>query len=161
MFKLPWINNLVLASAFASALSNAKIIVPPSSSTVTVKAFNSIARNPNNTLPAAFFVFPVLPGTENMDGDLLAFLIENPSKQTRVMFDIGIRKDVQNLTPSVLQLISDHGFKLDVEDDIPTQLKKGNISLETIEAVIWSHTHFDHIGAQKYLFLMFISDPLF
>jgi beta-lactamase superfamily II metal-dependent hydrolase len=151
----PWIDRLVLTFAFAFALSNAKIIVPPSDSTVIVKAFNSIAPNPNNTMPAAFYVFPVLPGTENVDGDLLAFLVENPTKQTRVMFDIGLRKDVQNLAPSVAKLFSDGVFKFDVEDDIPTQLKKGNVSLESIDAVIWSHTHFDHIGTEKPQFLIF------
>jgi beta-lactamase superfamily II metal-dependent hydrolase len=159
-----WIERLLIIAAFAFAfeLGNAKINVPPSNSTVTVKAFNGVVPNPNNTGPAASFVFPVLPGTESLDADLLAFLVENPAKQIRVMFDIGLRKDVQNLVPSLAALFSEGAFKLDVEDDIPTQLKKGNISLESIDAVIWSHSHFDHIGTYKPQFLMFVSvsDPL-
>jgi beta-lactamase superfamily II metal-dependent hydrolase len=144
---LLWIDHLVLEFTLAFALSSAKIIIPPSNSIVTIKAFNSIAPNSNNHLPASSYVFPVLPGTENMDGDLLAFLVESPEKQIQVMFDIGLRKDVQNFAPNVAKLFTERGFRLDVENDIPTQLNKGNVSLESIDAVIWSHKHFDHIGA--------------
>jgi beta-lactamase superfamily II metal-dependent hydrolase len=140
---MPWTDRFALTFALAFALSNAKITVPSSNSTVTVKAFNSISPK-NNIWPAVHYVFPILPGTENMDGDLLAFLVENPSTHSRVMFDIGMRKDVQNFAPSVVKLLK--GFKLEVEDDIPTQLKNGNVTLESIDAVIWSHKHFDHIG---------------
>ena len=53
------------------------------------------------------------------------------------MFDIGFRKDFQNLAPYWTNFISSGVIEVDVEEDIPTQLQNENISLDSISAVIW------------------------
>ena len=93
--------------------------MPPSDSIVTVKAFNNVKPSPSNKAPASVVVFPVIPGRENLEVDSLAFLVENPRKNVKVMFDIGIRKDVENLAPSVVQLFTSGAFHLETEDSHP------------------------------------------
>jgi hypothetical protein len=64
--------------------------------------------------------------------ELYAFVVENPKTKRRVMFDIGLRKDPGNLPPPV-----GSPFPPVVPDDVPSQLIRANVSLESFEAVIW------------------------
>lgn len=53
-------------------------------------------------VPAAAFVTPDIPGTTYKDTPCLSFLIEHCSDDgtiTRLLFDLGIRKDWKNLPP--------------------------------------------------------------
>ncbi|KII92268.1 hypothetical protein PLICRDRAFT_102470 [Plicaturopsis crispa FD-325 SS-3] len=95
-------------------------------------------------IPAALFFHPILPGHENLVAPAYAFLIENQEKNRRILFDLGIPKDFMNLPPAVASRHKPTNFTID--RDVPTQLVDGGIPLETIDAIIWSHTHIDHIG---------------
>lgn len=56
------------------------------------------------------------------------------------MFDIGLRKDTENLSPAALKILRnpDGTFGPAMEDDdIPTQIKRAGIDLHTIDTVIW------------------------
>lgn len=46
----------------------------------------------------------------------------------------------------VLQTIEGAGGIIDVPKDVSDHLREGNVSLEEINAIIWSHHHLDHIG---------------
>jgi hypothetical protein len=106
--------------------------IPPSSSTVDVKIINSYDGIGTNTPapPPSLFFSPLL--RLEWPADFYAFFVDNPRKNRRVMFDIGLRKDPGNLPPSVNAL-----FPPVVPDDVPSQLARGNVSLGSIEAVIW------------------------
>jgi glyoxylase-like metal-dependent hydrolase (beta-lactamase superfamily II) len=78
----------------------------------------------------------------------IVFLISNPRTSQHVLFDLGVRPDWHNYAPKVVRLIeattkitpgSDVAGVLDAEDST-------GISSADIDAVIWSHNHFDHIG---------------
>ncbi|ESK81485.1 metallo-beta-lactamase superfamily protein [Moniliophthora roreri MCA 2997] len=116
--------------------------IPPSSNTVSVRCINVCTDD--SGVPAALLLEPVLPGREFLPIPALAFLIEHPKK--RIMFDLGLRKDVDNLSPTIAQNISMPGFGLKVEKDIVEQLGAGGIKPDDVDIVIWSHTHMDHIG---------------
>lgn len=68
-----------------------------------------------------------------------------------VLFDLGVRPDWENYAPTVVSLIKATTV-ITVGSDIPAVLDQHDgtdgleINSSDIEAVIWSHNHFDHIG---------------
>jgi hypothetical protein len=108
--------------------------IPSSSSTVDVKIINSFDGIGNNTTgpsPALFFSPSLRP---QFRADFYAFFIENPRLKRRIMFDLGPRKDPGNAAPSVNKL-----FPPVLADDVPSQLVRHNISLESFDSVIWRY----------------------
>ncbi|KAJ6596671.1 beta-lactamase-like protein [Mycena sp. CBHHK59/15] len=119
----------------------------PSSNAIVdseVMAFNvanlTIANGTHRTLA------PVLPGRESITTPLHSFFIQHKSRNQRLMFDLGLRNDPLNFPPSVSAFFADAIFSTGSFKDITELLQDGGIPLETINAVIWSHSHVDHIG---------------
>lgn len=133
---------IVLPTVFASTFAD--LGIPDSSTTVDVKMFNVLTQSPNTFIPAVDFVFPVIPGRQNLEINMYAFLIEHSKTGKRAMFDLGLRKDFNNSSP----FWTSTGLfdTIIIEQDIVTQLHNGNISLESIESIFWSHSHADHVG---------------
>ncbi|KAK1233379.1 hypothetical protein PQX77_003491 [Marasmius sp. AFHP31] len=130
-------------------MSPEQIVIPSSSSTVSVRAFDVHANT--STIPAAMFVEPVLPGRQVMKPlPGFVFLIERTDtegRKRRLMFDLGTRKDLEGLAPKLREQVSSmSNARLDVDRDIVEQLTEGKIDLNSIDTVIWSHTHLDHVG---------------
>ncbi|KAJ7273018.1 beta-lactamase-like protein [Mycena rebaudengoi] len=127
------------------ASCTATLGIPSSSSTVNVRAFNVATMNVRG---AQIQYQPILPGRETARIPIYAFLVEHTvgTKKTRVMFDVGMRPDVQNLPPSVLSFFQSGALGVDPFKDITQLLTEGGIPLDTIDTVIWSHSHFDHIA---------------
>ncbi|KAF7317228.1 Metallo-beta-lactamase superfamily protein [Mycena chlorophos] len=120
--------------------------IPSSSATVDVKAFHVVDFTLAN-LTNAFFS-PVLPGRESITLPIHAFLLEHQPSGKLFMFDLAMRNDPQNLTPAFaafftggIATTNPNPFK-----DITQLLTEGNVTLDSIDTIIWSHTHFDHIG---------------
>ncbi|KAJ7588103.1 beta-lactamase-like protein [Mycena floridula] len=132
---------VILPAVLASTFAN--LGIPKSSETVDVKMFDVLTHSPDTFLPAVGFLFPVIPGRENLDINMYAFLIEHSKTGKRAMFDLGLRKDFNNSAPFWKTQSFDG---IIIEQDIVTQLHNGNISLESIESVFWSHSHLDHVG---------------
>ncbi|KAJ7118808.1 hypothetical protein C8R44DRAFT_625159 [Mycena epipterygia] len=120
-----------------------KLAVPPSDATVDVKAFN--VANFTAAL-ASVLVQPILPGHETIKLPLHAFLVEHGPSKKRLMFDLGMRRDPLNFPPSVSSLFQSGMYSADPFADITVLLEEGGIPLNSIETIIWSHSHFDHIG---------------
>lgn len=81
-----------------------------------------------------------------MSGPSFSFLIEHAGK--RILFDLGIRKDWENLPPGIVGVVHHVGSKISIEKDVSEILEENDISVKdgAIDSVIWSHSHFDHIG---------------
>lgn len=79
-----------------------------------------------------------------------SFLIEHESG-TKVLFDLGVRKDWENLNPGTAKHIKDLNWTVQVEKDVAEILKEHQVDVDggTIDAVIWSHHHWDHNGNMK------------
>ncbi|KAJ6512252.1 hypothetical protein C8R47DRAFT_1094304 [Mycena vitilis] len=120
--------------------------IPDSEATVSVKAFDVVTSPRAVSVPAKGFMNPVLPGHEALHAPVLAFLIEHSVTGRRVMFDLGVRKDKENAAPAVVQLFEAGVGAMPVDRDITEQLVNNGVDLNSISAVIWSHTHFDHTG---------------
>ncbi|KAJ7684544.1 hypothetical protein DFH06DRAFT_10105 [Mycena polygramma] len=132
-----------LILAFFALGCVAKPGIPLSDATVDVKVFN--VANVTVTLPGVL-IQPVLPAFETMRIPLHAFLVEHTASKKRFMFDLGMRNDPLNLPPSVSDLFRSGVYSVDPFKDITELLEEGGILLESIETVIWSHAHFDHIS---------------
>lgn len=109
--------------------------IPASKATVDVRVFNVA----NTTLinAAHAFTFPVLPGHEDGVGVEFSFLVEHKPSQKRLVFDLGIRKDPQNLVPSLAPFTNPEVFQIEQPKDITELLQDGGIPLASIDAVIW------------------------
>ncbi|KAL4792057.1 metallo-beta-lactamase superfamily protein [Aspergillus venezuelensis] len=77
-----------------------------------------------------------------------SFLVENKAKGKRFLFDLGLPKAwKEKLPPSIAEAISNApNSKIDVEKDVVDHLNETGVPLESIDAIIWSHHHFDHVG---------------
>ncbi|KAI5827040.1 hypothetical protein K523DRAFT_418772 [Schizophyllum commune Tattone D] len=117
--------------------------IPSSDATVTLQVFNTADPERTRVL-AGTLMTPIPPGREYFHFPIYAFLVENPRLGRRVMFDLGGR----DLTtyPAGLQDLLDRLDCTIHADEVAEQLQKGGVGLESIDTVIWSHIHFDHIG---------------
>ncbi|KAB8576218.1 hypothetical protein FH972_025746 [Carpinus fangiana] len=111
--------------------------------------------SPNRVLgvPASAFLTPDITGsTTYSDTPCLSFLIEHvpeleaSKSPRRILFDLGISKDLTMLHPSIQQAVVDMGISIDTPRDMVEILSDDRIRAENIESVIFSHHHFDHIG---------------
>ncbi|KAG4441598.1 hypothetical protein IFR05_002882 [Cadophora sp. M221] len=100
------------------------------------------------SIKADSFIAPTVPGEQYLNVTDQCFLIEHEPSGSKVMFDLGIRKDYWNLPPVVLRRLS-QGLavcSLNVPNDVPELLVANGVEMDEISAVIWSHYHWDHIG---------------
>ncbi|KAF7370510.1 Metallo-beta-lactamase superfamily protein [Mycena sanguinolenta] len=129
----------LLAGAYASSVD---LNIPSSTATVDVRVFN--VANGSVVNAASTLFAPILPGHETAQFPIYSFLVEHSQK--RFMFDLGIRTDPQNFAPSVASLFTDGTIQLQQPfKEITELLQDAGIPLASIDAVIWSHSHFDHI----------------
>ncbi|KAJ6524336.1 beta-lactamase-like protein, partial [Mycena capillaripes] len=133
--------GLLFGRTYASWLD---LGIPHSNATVDVRVFNVANGTIVNDTQTLFL--PVLPGHESTIFPFYSFFVEHNNSQKRLMFDLGIRTDPLNFAPSVASLFSSGTITLDPFKDITELLQDGRIPLSSIDSVIWSHSHFDHIG---------------
>lgn len=121
------------------------LTLPASRSTVVVQALDTTLALYVKSLN---FLNPVLPGHEAYNCPTMAFLVTSSSTGKKVLFDAGGRKDYWNYSPLV-----DARFKNGVnvlgfrcEKGVDEVLAEAGVELQGLDAVVWSHWHFDHIG---------------
>ncbi|KAK1240993.1 hypothetical protein MKX08_000967 [Trichoderma sp. CBMAI-0020] len=97
-------------------------------------------------LPMSRFSKPNIRGLKTLQGiPSFSFFIEHPSGR-RLMFDLGPRKDLENLSPTLTKRMAKAGWETKVTQEVPEVLEQHGIPIESIENVIWSHWHWDHVG---------------
>ncbi|KIW12832.1 hypothetical protein PV08_08019 [Exophiala spinifera] len=104
--------------------------------------------NPVNFGPAILnrFMAPPVPGLETFrSSPSLTFLVEHPSGR-KLVWDLGIRKDYQNYSKSIADYLPTTKYSIQVEKNVVDILEENGIVAAQVEAVIWSHWHWDHIG---------------
>ncbi|KAI9704535.1 MAG: hypothetical protein M1820_005609 [Bogoriella megaspora] len=92
------------------------------------------------------FFEPGYPGEDTSTCPSYSFLITHPSNNRKVLFDLGTPKAWEYLSPPIKSLLQSDIFTFNVEKDVATILQDHSIDLKEIEAIIWSHHHWDHIG---------------
>ncbi|CAN8097745.1 unnamed protein product [Discula destructiva] len=84
-----------------------------------------------------FEKFPVLP--------TWSFLVESPSGK-KALFDLGVHKDLTKYVPSIQDNITQYGWDINAQEHVADIIKRYGVDPKEIDSVIWSHSHFDHIG---------------
>ncbi|KAI0379433.1 Metallo-hydrolase/oxidoreductase [Hypomontagnella monticulosa] len=118
--------------------------IPESSSTVDVRVIDT---NTLLYLRTGLFWETELQGFEGLDAPTYCFLVSHGSRH--VVFDLGVRTDWENYAPKIVQLIKATTTVtpgLDVASVLDSDVSGLQIRSTDIEAVIWSHNHFDHTG---------------
>lgn len=115
--------------------------IPPSSATVSVAIINTTSWAYN--VPCADLFRPRFHGLDTFDLCSYSFLITHRSlvngeeKVRNVLFDLGIRKDWENLVPSMVKKLKQWGTRLEIEAELSDILQEGGVNLADIEAIVW------------------------
>ncbi|KAI0125606.1 beta-lactamase-like protein [Xylariales sp. AK1849] len=118
--------------------------IPSSTSTVNVSIINSsgIIRG----VSAWRIIEPSIEGHEWLATPCYSFFIQHPKLNRSLVFDLGIKKDWENFPPPLLERFKKGGYTLIVPKHVREILDDEGIDTKSIEAVVWSHWHFDHTG---------------
>jgi glyoxylase-like metal-dependent hydrolase (beta-lactamase superfamily II) len=117
--------------------------IPPSSAAAKVQIIDTTSHIAG--LDTTAFFTPVIPGYTEINCPAYSFLVTHPSGR-RVLFDLGVRKDVENLAPRIIGRMKAGNWQVNVQKDVREQLEEHGINGKDIEAIIWSHWHWDHTG---------------
>lgn len=109
--------------------------IPDSQSVVNVHIINSTSRI--KTIPFSVFVTPHYKGLDYLDCPAFSFLIEHASSGRMILFDLGVRKDRENLPMVIVKRIEDGGWNVTVEKGVAEILQEGGVAPKDIEAIVW------------------------
>ncbi|KAJ3022574.1 UNVERIFIED_CONTAM: hypothetical protein HDU68_009032 [Siphonaria sp. JEL0065] len=80
---------------------------------------------------------------------VFCFLVEkelSDGKVERTLFDLGIRKDTENFSPTTKHYLPFFQPHPTQSPDVVESLAAGGLTVSDIDRVILSHNHFDHVG---------------
>lgn len=98
-------------------------------------------------LPTKVLLQPHIEDHVNYNCPAWSFLIENEMTGKKVLFDLGVPKDWQNaLAPAPSKRIQGMGWTCDVKNSVADVLTDNGWDLKDINAIIWSHQHWDQYG---------------
>lgn len=129
----------------STSLPTPVLNIAQSTNTVDVRIIDTTSRIHN--VPATYFTKPSIQGYDNVDCPAYAFLITHKAANgtsTSMLFDLGVRKDWENLPPALFNRLQKGGFKAEIKKNVIEILQEHNIAPEAIDEIIWSHHHFDH-----------------
>ncbi|KAF2027318.1 Metallo-hydrolase/oxidoreductase [Setomelanomma holmii] len=103
------------------------------------------------TLPEYQFIHPVSRDARKSVPSL-AFLIQhqdpNAEKKTRIVFDLGLRRDITKYAPPIQKHVETRQ-PMSTDPDVTKSLSQGGLEPNDIDIVIYSHVHWDHIGEPR------------
>ncbi len=117
--------------------------IPSSSASVKVQIIDTTSHIAGIDVTA--FFDPVIPGYTEINCPAYSFLITHPSGR-KLLFDLGVRKDFENLAPRIVERMKAGNWQVTVQKGVREQLEEHGVKGESIEAIIWSHWHWDHTG---------------
>lgn len=66
-----------------------------------------------------------------------SFLIEHAASGQKLLFDLGVRKDFENLVPVIANIIKEEKWQIIVEKGVAEILEEGGIKPKDINGIIW------------------------
>ncbi|KAF2111506.1 beta-lactamase-like protein [Lophiotrema nucula] len=127
----------------AEAAEIPKVEIPPSSNTVTVRVIDTTTRI---RMPVGTMFDPPIKGHTRLASPSYSFLIENEHLGGKVLFDLGTQKLWKEQAPGVVSMIEEFEWDVTVEKDVADILQEHGVPLAAIDAIVWSHSHWDHLG---------------
>lgn len=93
------------------------------------------------------FLVPKFDSYPDIKGPAYSFFVEHETSGSKILFDLGIRKDHENLPAKVQDLLkSGKGWGVSVEKNVVDILVENGVDPGSIKDIIWSHRHWDHLG---------------
>ena len=120
--------------AMSPPVKTSALSIPESPVTITTRIIDivTIALSSTSNLYS-----PDIEGVERTrPAPSLSFLLEHPSGR-KLLFDLGIPKNIDALGPEVSERLRRVGHKVLVEKDVVELLEENEISRNDIEAVVW------------------------
>lgn len=111
--------------------------IPDSDVTVKVSIIDTTSHIAG--IPTNIFVQPPIKGYDYFDCPAYSFLVEHPSGK-RILFDLGVRKDWQNLAPRIVEHIRNGRWKVDVKKNVADILHENGVPPESIDAIVWRYS---------------------
>ncbi|KAG1793261.1 beta-lactamase-like protein [Suillus plorans] len=71
----------------------------------------------------------------------LAFFLRHSKSNKRVVFDLGIRRDIKEFAPAATER-----FLPTVNQTVAESLEAGGVQPSSVDVVVLSHLHWDHVG---------------
>ncbi|KAK1758788.1 beta-lactamase-like protein [Echria macrotheca] len=127
-------------------MTSSPLSIPPGA-TARVSIIDSTARISNVEI-TYFLSGPPIPGFTHL-GTVPAwsFLIESPTTNQKILFDLAVPPDYQtSFSPALASRIQSMSWTVTADKHISQILTSNGVSPSEINAIIWSHSHFDHIG---------------
>ncbi|PYH94847.1 Metallo-hydrolase/oxidoreductase [Aspergillus ellipticus CBS 707.79] len=134
-----------MGSKLSCPLSPPTFQVPASSSTVDVRVIDT---NTRLYLKPGVFWEPVLRGFDGPHAPVYCFLVSHGNRH--ILFDLGVRTDWESHAPKIVKLVKATTVVTSGEKDVASLLDDDTSGLgirsTDIEAIVWSHSDFDHVG---------------
>jgi hypothetical protein len=111
----------------------AYVNIPKSPNTVRVSIIDTTGEL---SIPADLFVMPRIGGAEHLKINIFSFLVKHPASGRQVIFDLGLRKDFENLPQHYMDRFKT-SFKMHVEKDVADILTENGVALDSVEGIIW------------------------
>ena len=87
-------------------------------------------------IPNGLFMVPPIPGYEYLNCPSYSFLIEHSSGR-KILFDLGVRKDWDNLAPKVFNRLKESDWDIRVPKDVREILEEEGIDPGTVDGIVW------------------------
>ncbi|OAG34518.1 hypothetical protein AYO21_11340 [Fonsecaea monophora] len=99
-----------------------------------------------NKLPTEFLMRPPLEGMPFMpEVPTWSFLIESATGR-KALFDLGVPPNWRDFAPPISDNLKNRSWDIQSEKHVADILKEHQIEPASINHVIWSHWHWDHLG---------------
>ncbi|OBZ71295.1 N-acyl homoserine lactonase AttM [Grifola frondosa] len=95
-------------------------------------------------IPLHLFMADAAP-TEISVCPSLAFSLRHSTSNSHLVFDLGLRRDMESHPPAVKAVI-EKWYPVSVPQSVDESLKKGGLDPADVKTIILSHLHFDHTG---------------
>ncbi|KAI1087706.1 beta-lactamase-like protein [Rostrohypoxylon terebratum] len=118
--------------------------IPASTSIVDVSIINT--EQTIRGLHPGRFISPSIPGHDYLGAPIYSFLIKHPVLNRSLVFDLGLRKDIWNWPPVLIEEFKNANVNIIVPKHIREILDDNGVDTKSLEAVVWSHAHLDHTG---------------
>ena len=109
--------------------------IPDSESVVDVHIIDSTSRIKG--IPFSVFTTPPYKGLNYLDCPAFSFLIQHQSSGRKILFDLGVRKDWENMPAKIVKRIKNGGWTVTVEKGVAEILLEGGVAPKDIEAIVW------------------------
>ncbi|KAL1303361.1 hypothetical protein AAFC00_006758 [Neodothiora populina] len=118
--------------------------IPQSDSIVKVSIIDSTSWV---NIPMDPFLGPHYKGKDRMTGPTYSFFIQHSSGK-RILFDLGVRPDWENYSPVLVEKFKKMEWDIGAKKNVASILQEDGINVKSgaIDAVVWSHHHWDHLG---------------